>query len=259
MLRIAHALILLCLLTTPAFAQTVSPDDAEGLLVAVYRAIADGAWFPVAGAATLLILLGARKLLLPRYPTLGSTWWGVAILAALAGAGALGHAWLAEAPIDATTLVGALKVFATAIVAYFVGGKLRASKQTAGGALVLLVAIGGAALATQPACPGPGPAPVIADVVIDCLGDNRAQIDALLLELSPLLALSSPDWSAVYQRAKQAGRDVGGCALAELVQRYLGGRTAVPDSESWRARDALERFRNVEAGNATFRTAYGDL
>lgn len=236
-----------------------APSDATGLLAELYDAIANGDWFPAAGAATLLLLLGAHKLLLPRFPSLSSKTWGVAILAALAGIGALANAWLAEAPVDATTLFGALKVFATAVVGYFVGGKVLTARKTSAPAAVLLLAIGGATLTTQTGCPGPGPGPVIADTVIDCLGDNRPQINALLLELTPLLALTSPDWSAVYQRAKHAGKAVGGCALAELVQRYLGGRTAVPDSESWRAHDALERFRAAEAGGATFRTAAGNL
>lgn len=133
----------------PAFAQAITPapDDAEGLILAAYRAIADGSWFPAAGAATLLLLLAARKLLLTRFPSLGSKTWGVAILASLAGVGALGNAWLADASIDATTLIGAVKVFATAVVGYFVGGKLLASKQTGAAALLLVAAIGGGALA----------------------------------------------------------------------------------------------------------------
>ena len=108
--------------------------------------------------------------------------------------------------------------------------------------------------------PGPGPVPVIADAVIDCtLGDARPSIDALIMELAPLVTLDSPDWYAVYQRAKKAGKTIGGCALAEIVQRYLGGRSAAPESESWKARSTLDEFRATEAGGATFRTSYGDL
>jgi hypothetical protein len=117
---------------------------------------------------------------------------------------------------------------------------------------------------TLGACKLPGPVPVVADATIDCLGEHRPQIDELLTELTPLVFLQSPDWSAVYQRAKQAGKDVGGCVIAELVQRYLApapgtGRTAPSIEASWPAHDALERFRRDEAGGATFHTAYGEL
>lgn len=103
-------------------------------------------------------------------------------------------------------------------------------------------------------CPkdGPGPAPVIGGAVVDCLGDNRAQIDALLLELSPLISLQRPDWAAVYQRAKRAGRDIGGCVLAELVQSYLASPRAPETTEGWNAHDTLEKFRAEEAGGMTF-------
>jgi hypothetical protein len=107
--------------------------------------------------------------------------------------------------------------------------------------------------------PGPGPLPVIGQTIIDCTGANRTEIDALFLELSPLIGLSSPDWAAVYQRAKHAGAAIGGCALAELVQMYLGGRKARATDDSWAAHDALERFRAEVAGGATFKTKAGNL
>ena len=108
--------------------------------------------------------------------------------------------------------------------------------------------------ALQVGCPGPGPGPVIGGAVIDCLGANRSQIDSILTELSPLLTTGRPDWSAIYQRAKGAGRDIGGCVIAELVQNYLGGTRAPEAAEGWNAHEALEKFRREEAGGATFKT-----
>lgn len=113
---------------------------------------------------------------------------------------------------------------------------------------------------TQPSCPGPGPVPVVVNAVIDCTVQNQGQITALIGEFKTLLSGQMPDWSAIYQRAKNAGKAIGGCALAQLVQDYLGNRAAPPPmADSWNANNTLERFRREEAGNATFKTAKGDL
>ena len=115
-------------------------------------------------------------------------------------------------------------------------------------------------LAFLASCPGPGPTPVVVNAVIDCTIQNQDQIAALLAEFRPLISGQSPDWSAVYQRAKEAGKAIGGCALATLVQDYLGNRSAPPSqADGWTANNMLERFRREEAGNATFHTAAGDL
>jgi len=109
-------------------------------------------------------------------------------------------------------------------------------------------------------CPGPGPGPAVVNAVIDCTIQNQAQITALLGEFKTLLSGQMPDWSAIYQRAKHAGSSIGGCALAELVQDYLGNRAAPPpQADSWNANNTLERFRREEAKNATFHTVKGDL
>jgi hypothetical protein len=109
-------------------------------------------------------------------------------------------------------------------------------------------------------CPKPGPGPVVVNAVIDCTAQNQDQIKSLIAEFRPLITGDSPDWSAVYQRAKNAGKAIGGCALAELVQDYLGNRNAPPPrADSWNALRALEEFRAKEAGGATFHTTLGDL
>ena len=107
---------------------------------------------------------------------------------------------------------------------------------------------------------GPSPVPPVIDAVIDCTTQNRDRIAALIAEFQPLISGQAPAWGAVYQRAKQAGQAIGGCALAELVQNYLGNKMAPPpQADSWNAFTTLERFRREEAGNATFRTTQGNL
>jgi len=109
-------------------------------------------------------------------------------------------------------------------------------------------------------CPGPGPVPVVVNAVVDCTAQNRDQITSLVAEFQVLLHGQMPDWAAIYQRAKNAGKAIGGCALAEVVQGYLGNRSAPPpQADSWNAYNTLERFRREEAGNATFKTSAGDI
>lgn len=126
--------------------------------------------------------------------------------------------------------------------------------------LVLAVVIAlGFSLPTA-GCPGPGPGPVVVNAVVDCTIQNQDQIKSLIAEFQTLLSGQMPDWSAIYQRAKNAGKAIGGCALAEVVQNYLGNRASPPpQADSWNAYNTLERFRREEAGNATFKTAKGDL
>jgi hypothetical protein len=120
---------------------------------------------------------------------------------------------------------------------------------------VLVLGIG----TTQPSCPGPGPNPIIT-AIIDCTAENKDQIAQLVAEFKTLLSGQMPDWAAIYQRAKNAGKSIGGCALAEIVQNYLGNRTTPPSqADSWDAFNTLERFRREEAGNATFHTSQGDM
>jgi len=124
--------------------------------------------------------------------------------------------------------------------------------------IVLVFALGLGA--PQLGCPGPGPGPIVISAVVDCTVQNRDQITSLIAEFKTLLSGQMPDWAAIYQRAKNAGKAIGGCALAEIVQSYLGNRTAPPpQADSWNAYNTLERFRREEAGNATFKTSAGDI
>lgn len=105
------------------------------------------------------------------------------------------------------------------------------------------------------ACPGPNPIPVVGGSVINCLGENRTQVDLLITEIKNLFVGGKPQWSLVYERAKKAGKDVGGCVISELVQYYLGGFAGPMDNgDAWAAHEALEKFRAEEAGGASFQT-----
>ncbi len=109
-------------------------------------------------------------------------------------------------------------------------------------------------LVTVPACPPNGPAPVIGGAVIDCLGENRTKIDAMLAEFLPLLGGGKVDWSAVYTRGKQAGKDVGACFVLELTNYYISGGGAKGPADAKTAYDTAREFRDREAGGATIRT-----
>lgn len=62
---------------------------------------------------------------------------------------------------------------------------------------------------------------VAATAVIDCAELNQDAIAAVVLEFRTLLQGSLPDWPAVGERALRAGRLVGGCALARIVDELV--------------------------------------
>ena len=121
--------------------------------------------------------------------------------------------------------------------------------------MLALALIGSPFLMLAPSCKTAGP--VIGTVSIDCTVQNAGDIASVLDALKS--ALTGGGWSAVYTRAKQAGAAIGGCALATLVQDYLGGKAAPSKGDGQTARATLERFRADEAGGATFKTAAGAL
>lgn len=111
------------------------------------------------------------------------------------------------------------------------------------------------------ACPsGPNPIPTVVDSVVDCTIQNRGLIGSLIEEFKVLIYGKSPDWSAVYQRAKHAGKAIGGCALAEVVNDYLGNKASPPaQADSWEAYQTLEQFRREELGKGYFKTSQGNI
>lgn len=102
--------------------------------------------------------------------------------------------------------------------------------------------------------------------VVDCTASNGAEVANLLATLRPLVALQEPDWAKVKEAAIAAGRAVGGCALAELIDEFIAHRLAAPASlmlaapqtEVIRARATLEDVRAI-FGGPTFHTDHGDL
>lgn len=101
-----------------ATAPVASPDPAD-LARDVYRGVTTKDYFLVAGALLALVTLGVRWLLAKRWPTVEKKIYGVALVAVLAGLGGLSNAWLADERIaSTTTLLGALKVWASAVFAY---------------------------------------------------------------------------------------------------------------------------------------------
>ena len=119
--------------------------------------------------------------------------------------------------------------------------------------LVLIVALlAGGCPSAKPYLP-PEVHPIVAGIHVE-----RSPIEKLLMDWM----LGSASWSKVKDDAITAGVNIGGCALAEYVQRYLApgvGRKAPPPELAAAARDTLESYRDEYANHATFRTLEGDL
>lgn len=134
------------------------------------------------------------------------------------------------------------------------------ARSTTRASLVALVAVALGAGVLQPACGTPAVVTGGA-VVIDCLAQDQAQLMELVGSLWAVFT-SSGSWKDVENSAIAAGKDLGGCALAEVVQHYLAppkGRAAPAGEQGRAARAALEDFRTTQANGATFHTAAGNL
>lgn len=100
---------------------------------------------------------------------------------------------------------------------------------------------------------------VVGKIVVDCLVQNRADMDALKAELLPLI--TSGDWTAFYAKAKAAGVNIGGCVAAELINRYLApppGNAAPTPEQGQAARATMDKLR-ADFNGATFKTDQGEL
>lgn len=91
----------------------------------------------------------------------------------------------------------------------------------------------------------------VAEIVIDCTVDAvKARADELVDTLRPLLTLQRPKTAEAFALAKQAGKEIGGCALARVVQEVMSNRGAPPDTEAgFSLSTTLERFRTEVVGN----------
>lgn len=101
----------------------------------------------------------------------------------------------------------------------------------------------------------------VAQHVIDCTKQDSTALVNLIVAMSlPIFNGQLPDWTVIENMAIVAGRDVGGCALAMVVDDWVHKHPAMSSiAESTSASEALERFRREHGGGAIFRTGHGDL
>jgi hypothetical protein len=108
-------------------------------------------------------------------------------------------------------------------------------------------------------CPCKPDPVVVGKIVVDCLVQDKAKMEALAAELLPLIATG--DWTTFYQKAKDAGVSIGGCVAAELINRYLApppGNAAPTPQQGQAARATMDKLR-ADFNNATFKTSQGEL
>ena len=124
-------------------------------------------------------------------------------------------------------------------------------------AAVAVLALG---LSLQPACTSPAVV-TAGGVAIDCLKEDQGKLVEIVGSLWAVFQ-GGGSWTDVEAQAIAAGKSLGGCALAEVVQKYLAppkGRAAPPAESGRAARAALEDFRTTQVGGAAFHTSMGDL
>lgn len=119
-----------------------------------------------------------------------------------------------------------------------------------------------ALLAVTSSCTGCKPyVGPVAHIVVDCLAQDQGKLEALAMELLPLLLGGSPDWTTFKDKAIGAGVDVGGCVAADLIQKYLApppGNAAPSPENGQAARVAMDEIR-AQFNGASFKTQAGTL
>lgn len=111
------------------------------------------------------------------------------------------------------------------------------------------------ALWSAPGCGALPSANTVKKIVISCVDQQADKISAIVETLRPLLSGKAPKIAEAFSIAKQAGKEIGGCALALVTQEILGNRGAPPDTDtSWNLTNNLDRFRTEVVGDskATF-------
>lgn len=235
------------------------PDDPTTLL----QLIMTGKYMPAVGVGLIIATGLLRTLLSMQWAWFGTKLGGYALGFGSSFALYIGAAFKSGSGVSVGVLLAALGAAWAASGGWekfrdILAG-LKSKKMAVSASAASIVAIIGLTIAgCSSGCGSVGKHPVVS-AIVDCGKEDQAKLEALALQLSPLVFGGKPNWSAVYDQAVSAGATIGGCVLADLVQTYLGGRMAVPADESWSARNALEKFRADVAGGATFRTAKGDL
>lgn len=254
------------MIVVPPAAETAkeapSVEDPMGTLAELVTFARTGKGRLAIGCALVLLVWLLRSYVLQRIQFFTSKLGGYAAGFGTAAILYVGGGLAADMPLTFNLIADALVAGFAASGKYEALADLARTKITPNmrmGAVSFAAIIAGVYI-TVSACGG-RPIP-IAHTVIDCINENHDAKDKLEAELMPLIVGVKPDWSAVGDKALDAGVKVGGCVLAELVQRYLAppaGRMAPAVDEGHAARDALEQFRAKHASGATFRTAAGDL
>lgn len=97
----------------------------EDLVKEAIRGYTDKDYFLIAGAVLSLMVMGVRWLLAKKWPSMGENdIKGVLITAGLAGVTALAATWLSNRSADSETLMGALRVWAGAVLVYVTTKKM---------------------------------------------------------------------------------------------------------------------------------------
>lgn len=95
--------------------------------------------------------------------------------------------------------------------------------------------------------------------IVSCIELNEAELAAEATQLRGQCTVNGQfDWACAGAQALGQGKIIAGCAVAELVQEYLGGTKATQTDESWKAHKALEDVRAKYAPGKSFRVKSGD-
>lgn len=104
----------------PTPADPALPSDTD-LAQDLFKAITAKDYWMIGGVMVAFVTIGVRWLLKKKWPTWDKSHYGVLLAALLAGLTAVSLAWLAgKSASSADSLMGALKLFAAATVAYVV-------------------------------------------------------------------------------------------------------------------------------------------
>ena len=262
-----------------AFAQGADPD-VGGTMRTLLDMIMQGKYLPAVGAVLVLVVAGLRFGGGKLFPWLTTKAGGYVLGFGTSALLYLGTAWESGTSMSLGLFTAALAAGWTAAggwehltdlitwlrnptaklpVAVSPTGSQQGSPGAAVGAALVLLGVAGCLALGAGLMQACEPAKHAGVVVIDCTLADAQQTAALLDELKPILAGNPINWSAVEEKAINAGETIGGCVLATLVQDALGGTKATQANTSWAARGALEDFRSKHANGAIFHTKKGDL
>lgn len=251
-----------------AFADTGIPtQDPVTLIEQFYDFIRTGRGTMAIGVAAIFVVWLLRTVLGRWIAWFKTKIGGWTLSFVVAGLNYVGSGLLSEQPLTLSLILNAIGAAFVASGGWEALRDLISKTKKPVVTTITSVSLVGALIAGSGCGPnGPGPiGPVIGTAVIDCVSADRTKIDALLGEFKPLLLEGRVEWSVIYQRAKQAGKSIGGCFLGELVNFYLGGVRLASTGEppepdaTWEARRVFEKFRVEELDGATLKTEAGNL